>query len=189
MMDMSFPELDGTEVRVGIIKTREYEGMSDALVTDVKAALSACGVNAENVIESEVPDAFQLPLAVRFLAMSGQVDVVVPVGALIKEGSADFDAVVDTVTKALNSISLQMGVPVIRGLTAAETEAQAASLAGKEGAVLGKSAVEMALLRQSVTGKKNKFFLGFGEDDEAEAPTVAPAATGTGLPTTKKVGF
>ena len=30
-----------------------------------------------------------------------------------------------------------------------------------QGADLGKAAVEMALLRQGVVGKKNKFFLGF----------------------------
>merc|ERR1719313_995613 len=103
-MDMSFPELDGTEVRVGIIKTREYEGMSDALVTDVKAALSACGVNAENVIESEVPDAFQLPLAVRYLALSGTVDVIIPVGLLIKENSSEAEAIGETVTQSLMTV-------------------------------------------------------------------------------------
>merc|ERR1719440_1152003 len=135
------------------------------MVEDVKAAISGCGVNPENVVESEVPDAFQLPLAVRYLALSGTVDVIIPVGVLIKENSCDFDAVQDTVTKNLMGVSLQLGVPVILGLVGADTEAAAQGLAAGQGPVLGKSAVEMAMLRQSAVGKKNKFFLGFSDSE------------------------
>ena len=52
--EVSFDELDGSNVRIGIIKTRW---------------------NAES---------FELPLAARFLALSGTVDAIVTAGVLIK---------------------------------------------------------------------------------------------------------
>jgi 6,7-dimethyl-8-ribityllumazine synthase len=184
---VDFPELDGETVRVGIIKARLHDGMVDALVADVKAAITALGVQAENVIESEVPDAFQLPIACRFLSLSQRVDVIIPVGILIQESnesSLTCSLLADSVTKSLMSVGLNSGTPVINGCLPAATESQAKDLAAREGAVLGKSAVEMALLRMSVIGKKGtKNFLGFGDPE--------PETTGSETPPgeKKKIGF
>ena len=38
----------------------------------------------ENIFETEVPGSFELPLAARFLALSGTVDAIVTAGVLIK---------------------------------------------------------------------------------------------------------
>ena len=81
---ISFPELDGKHVRVGIIRARWHAGIIDDLIDGAKASLKACGVDEDAIIETEVAGAFELPLAARYLALSGQVDAILPVGVLIK---------------------------------------------------------------------------------------------------------
>lgn len=76
---VNFPELDGSEVRVGIIRARWHPEIIDSLIDGAKEALKESGVKEENIIETEVPGAFELPLACRYLALSGAVDAVVPV--------------------------------------------------------------------------------------------------------------
>ena len=82
--DVAFPTLDGSDVRVGIVRARWHADMGDALVGGIKESLANCGVKPENILENEVPGSFELPLASRLLALSGTVDVIIPVGILIK---------------------------------------------------------------------------------------------------------
>ena len=82
--EVSFGDLDGSEVRVGIIKTRWNEEHVGSLVEGCKKALKECGVKDANVFETSVPGCYELPLATRFLALSGTVDAIVTAGVLIK---------------------------------------------------------------------------------------------------------
>ena len=81
---VSFPDLDGKTVRIGIIKARWHEDTCDSLVAGIKQAVAECDVPEENLVMSEVPGSFELPLAARYLALSGTVDAIIPVGILIK---------------------------------------------------------------------------------------------------------
>ncbi len=54
------------------------------LFNGCKKALKDCNVKEENIFETSVPGSFELPLAARFLALSGTVDAIVCVGVLIK---------------------------------------------------------------------------------------------------------
>ena len=69
-MEVSFPELDGSEVRVGIIKARWHKAIIDDLVDGAKEALLESGVKEDNIFITEVPGSFELPLATSFLAAS-----------------------------------------------------------------------------------------------------------------------
>jgi 6,7-dimethyl-8-ribityllumazine synthase len=181
---VSFPALDGSDVRVGIIRARWHEDLTGSLVDGVKESLTQCGVKPDNIIVSEVPGAFELPLAARFLALSGTVDVVVPIGLLIKGDTYHFEVIADTVTSSLMSIGLSTGIPVIFGVLTVNTEQQAKDRsvgANNHGLQWGMAAVEMALLRESAIGKKNrKFFLGFGTEAESEKKEI---------PAGGKIGF
>jgi 6,7-dimethyl-8-ribityllumazine synthase len=76
--------LDGTDVRVGIIRTRWNEPDVKNLVAGCRKALKELNVKDENIFETTVPGSFELPLAARFLALSGTVDAIVTAGVLIK---------------------------------------------------------------------------------------------------------
>jgi len=170
---ISFPTLDGSEVRVGIIRARWHDEIIDSLIDGAKASFKECGVPDDAVIEYEVPGSFELPLAARYMALSGQVDAILPVGVLIKGDTYHFEAISDSVSKSLMEVGLQTGIPVIFGVLTVNTEEQAkdrSTGSNNHGTQWGKAAVEMALLRKSALGTKNKkFFLGFGESPDNEA--------------------
>jgi len=54
------------------------------LVDGCKKALKECNVKEENIFETSIPGAYELPLSARFLALSGTVDAIVTAGVLIK---------------------------------------------------------------------------------------------------------
>lgn len=170
---ISFPTLDGSEVRVGIIRARWHNEIIDSLIDGAKASFKESGVPDDAVIEYEVPGSFELPLAARYMALSGQVDAILPVGVLIKGDTYHFEAISDSVSKSLMEVGLQTGIPVIFGVLTVNTEEQAkdrSTGSNNHGTQWGKAAVEMALLRKSALGTKNKkFFLGFGESPDSEA--------------------
>ena len=205
---VSFGELDGSEVRVGIIRARWHEGVIDNLVDGAKKALIETGVKEENIIISEVPGSFELPLATRLLAASGAVDAIIPMGVLVKGDTYHFEVIADTVARnctrtleedkgarpptlpthararTLMNVGIQTTIPVIFGVLTVNTDAQATERStgsNNHGVQWGKAAVEMALLRKGVMGGKKRQFMGFGE--VAEDPSAAiPVGD-------KKIGF
>ena len=176
-----FPDLDGADVRVGIIRARWHDKICGDLVDGVKTSLKECGVSEDNIFESEVPGSFELPLATRYLALSNTVDVVVPIGVLIKGDTLHFEVIAESVTSSLMSVGLSTGLPVIFGVLTVNEESQATDRStgsNNHGCARpltaacqtrspptvvcpspdsrrlqwGKAAVEMALLRQTALG-------------------------------------
>ena len=107
----------------------------------------------ENIFETSVPGCYELPLAARFLALSGTVDAIVCAGVLIKGEvsrnwglaslvvlwafSADlvshellwfqtqhFEYISDAVSSGLMSVQLQTSLPVVYGVLNCMDEAQ-----------------------------------------------------------------
>lgn len=89
--EVSFADLDGSDIRIGIIRTRWNEEHVKNLVNGCRKALKECNVKEENIFETTVPGAYELPLAARFLALSGTVDAIVTAGVLIKGEVSDND--------------------------------------------------------------------------------------------------
>ncbi|KAL1511826.1 hypothetical protein AB1Y20_005111 [Prymnesium parvum] len=184
---VTFGSLDGSEVRIGIIKARWHEATVDSLISGAKKALMQdCNVPAANIVETEVPGSFELPLAARYLALSGTVDAIIPVGVLIKGDTYHFEVIADQVTSGLMSVGLQTGIPILMGVLTVNDEEQAKSRStgsNNHGEQWGKAAVEMALLRASALGKGKKMFLGFGSTDESDAKGAPLSGAG------KPMGF
>ena len=82
--EVAFDKLDGSDIRIGIIRTRWNDEHVTNLVEGCKKALKECNVKEENIFETSVPGSFELPLAAKFLALSGTVDAIVTAGVLIK---------------------------------------------------------------------------------------------------------
>lgn len=54
-------------------QARWHPEIGNSLVEGAKKALQECGVKPENIVETEVPGSFELPLAARYMALSGTV--------------------------------------------------------------------------------------------------------------------
>jgi 6,7-dimethyl-8-ribityllumazine synthase len=179
-MDIGFGALDGEKCRIGVITTRWNKDIIDSLKGGITEALTECKVEDANVFETEVPGAFELPLAARFLAMSGTVDAVICVGCLIKGDTQHFEYIADSVSSGIMSVGLQTSTPIVFGVLTVNDEQQARDRAfgpNNHGISWGKTAVEMALLRQSALGQGKKGTLGFGEKVELDADGKTKASS------------
>jgi 6,7-dimethyl-8-ribityllumazine synthase len=149
-------DLDGTNVRVGIIRTRWNDNHVTNLVDGARRALKDCNVEEDNIFETEVPGAYELPLAAKLLAMSGTVDAIITAGVLIKGDTMHFEYICEAVSSGLMSVGLATSTPVIFGVLTCLDEAQVVKRSSGDsnhGYDWGKTAVEMALLKNEAMGQ------------------------------------
>jgi 6,7-dimethyl-8-ribityllumazine synthase len=153
--EVAFSELDGSDIRIGIIRTRWNDEHVTNLVDGAKKALKECKVDEDNIFETSVPGAFELPLAAKLLAMSGTVDAIITAGVLIKGDTMHFEYICDAVSKGIMNVGIQTNTPVIFGVLTCLNEDQViarSSADNNHGYDWGKTAVEMALLKGEATG-------------------------------------
>ncbi|SCU82687.1 LAMI_0C00474g1_1 [Lachancea mirantina] len=151
-------DYNGSEIRVGIIHARWNKMIIDALVNGAVERLKSMGVREENIVVETVPGSFELPWAAkRFIdaqKVAGEpLDVVIPIGVLIKGSTMHFEYISESTTHALMNLQEKVGIPVIFGLLTCLTEEQALARAGLDagesmhnhGEDWGAAAVEMAV--------------------------------------------
>jgi len=178
-------DLDGSSIRIGVLRTRWNDEHVSNLVDGIKAGAKECKVEEENIFVKEVPGAYELPYAAKLLAMSGTVDAIICCGVLIKGDTFHFEYISDAVSKGIMNINISTMTPVVYGVLNCLDEDQVKSRSSNEdgghnhGEDWGKTAVEMALMRQQATGKgakvtetsakgKELAALGFGNNDGEE---------------------
>eukprot|EP00591_Stephanopyxis_turris_P000974 CAMPEP_0195521000 /NCGR_PEP_ID=MMETSP0794_2-20130614/17758_1 /TAXON_ID=515487 /ORGANISM="Stephanopyxis turris, Strain CCMP 815" /LENGTH=222 /DNA_ID=CAMNT_0040650453 /DNA_START=53 /DNA_END=721 /DNA_ORIENTATION=+ len=170
--EIEFEAQDGSKVRVGIIKTRWNSEHVTNIVDGAKLALKECNVTDENIFETEVPGAYELPLAARFLALSGTVDAVICCGVLIKGDTMHFEYICDAVSSGIMQVGLSTSTPIIFGVLTCLNEEQVIARStgdNNHGEGWGKTAVEMALLKTAALGSKKKMgSMGFGTTQEID---------------------
>jgi 6,7-dimethyl-8-ribityllumazine synthase len=147
------PGLDGTGLRVGVVRARWNAHIVDRLVDGVRRGLRDLGVATADVVEVAVPGSFELPMGARVLATSGQVDAVVCLGCVIRGETSHYDLVAGEAAGGIQKVQLETGVPVAFGILTTEDEAQALARSEGEGghnvgADAAVVAVEMARLAQ-----------------------------------------
>lgn len=151
--------LNGSDVRVGIIMARWNADIVQGLYKGVNESLVAAGVLPSNVFTTYVPGAFELPVTAKLLAASKRVDVIVNIGCLIKGETMHFEFIADAVAHGLMKVACDSLVPCIFGvLTVLNKEQAIARSTGtkNEGLSWGTSAVEMGLNRMAALGMDKK---------------------------------
>lgn len=162
--EVSFGKLDGSSTRVGIIRTRWNDEHVTNLVNGARKALLECNVTEDNIFETEVPGSFELPLAAKWLAMSGTVDAVICAGVLIKGDTMHFEYICDAVSKGIMNVGIQTNLPIVFGVLTCLDEEQVKKRSegdSNHGYDWGKTAVEMALLRAEAMGAGKPKGMGF----------------------------
>lgn len=146
---ITFKNLDGSKLKIGIVKARWNSDVIAGLFKGCMTALRESGVKEKNVTVVEVPGAFELPFGAKRLIERGHLDAVVTIGAVIKGGTRHNEYINVAASAGIRDVGLSTGTPVIFGILTCETEAQAMERSRRDtnyGYWWGKSAVEMALL-------------------------------------------
>ena len=122
----------------------------DSLQAGAIDALVRHGVSEKNITVVKVPGAYELPLAARQLADTGNYDAIVALGAVIRGSTPHFGYVCGEAAKGLGQVGLNQGLPVIFGVLTTDTIEQAieraGTKAGNKGAEAAISAIEMVNL-------------------------------------------
>ncbi|CAB4664484.1 unannotated protein [freshwater metagenome] len=151
----AIPDLDGKGLRIAIIGAR----FNDHIVTNLRdgalRGLERLGVADNDIMESWVPGAFELPLAAKVLAETGKVDAIICLGTVIKGDTPHFDYVCGEAARGIQDAQLATGIPVMFGVLTVNTEQQAIDRSGpgidNKGDEAAVGAVEMALLVKCLT--------------------------------------
>ncbi|HWQ34462.1 MAG TPA: 6,7-dimethyl-8-ribityllumazine synthase [Blastocatellia bacterium] len=137
-------------LRFAILASRWNDLIVSRLIGGAQDALLRLGAREDQITLVRVPGSFEIPLAVKKLAVSGRYDAIICVGAVIRGETPHFDYIAGEVTRGIARVSLETGVPVSYGLITADTVEQAINRAGvksgNKGFEAALSAVEMANL-------------------------------------------
>jgi 6,7-dimethyl-8-ribityllumazine synthase len=133
-------------MRLGIVASRFNDALASRLLE--RAQREAKELGAQSSVVS-VPGALEIPLALQWMAQSGQFDALVAIGAVIRGQTYHFEIVANESARGIMEVALESGLPIANGILTTEDEAQAEARLEK-GAEAVRVAVEMAKLRMQL---------------------------------------
>ncbi len=137
-----------SEPRFAIAVGRFYEDLAQRLVAGAQRAFAQAGAEADVF---DVPGAFELPLAAKYLAGSGRYAGVACLGAVIRGETDHYDYVCAEAARGIQSVQLETGVPCAFGVLTVENMDQALARTGgdkrDQGAHAAQAVLALAALR------------------------------------------
>jgi 6,7-dimethyl-8-ribityllumazine synthase len=176
--------------RFAVVVSRYNDSITGKLLDGAVATLTAAGVVDASIDVAWVPGAWEIPLAARRFAESGDYCAVLCLGAVIKGETSHDQHINRQVSLSLGQIALRSGVPVLFGVLTCNNLEQAIHRSGgnvgNKGVECAEAALEMASLLSKLPAPPPR-----GPDpfDQAERGTAAaPEALGTQTPATRGSG-
>ena len=150
--------LNAEGFRFAIIASRWNDFLTSRLVEGALDALERLGAGEASVEVFKVPGSFEIPLLAARVAETRRFDAVICVGTILRGQTPHFDYIAGEVTKGIAQAALTTGVPVLYGISTADTLEQAIDRAGvkagNKGFEAAMSAVEMVNLYKAVASDK-----------------------------------
>ena len=135
-------------LKFAIVVGKFYEDLAARLVA------GAQGVFAGDADVYEVPGAYELPLAAKFVAETGRYAGVACLGAVIRGETSHYDYVCNEAARGIMDVQLTTGVPCAFGVLTVENMDQALARTGggkrDQGAHAAEAVLTLARLRQTL---------------------------------------
>ncbi|NRA88033.1 MAG: 6,7-dimethyl-8-ribityllumazine synthase [Rhizobiales bacterium] len=125
-----------------IVDSPFHEAINAELVKGCVAALEAANVTYEKV---SAPGALEIPLAATFGFETGRFDGVVVLGCVIRDGTSNYDIVVEQCAHGVAHLSLSEALPMGNAVLAVENIEQAQKQADSQGLDKGGLAAKATL--------------------------------------------
>lgn len=146
--------LIGKGLKVGIVVSRFNDLFTKELVSGAVDCLVRHGVSEKDVTLVWVPGANELPLAVKKIAVKGELNAIVALGVVIQGATPHAELINSQVSRSLAGIALDCEVPVINSVVCADSIEQSiercGTKAGNKGWNGALAAIEMANLYQQM---------------------------------------
>lgn len=140
------PNLDGTDLRIGIAVARFNAEIGNALLSACLDELSRLGVRDADIAVASVPGSLEVPLLLQKLAFSERFDGLIALGAVVRGETYHFEVVSNESAAGILSVQLDCGIPVANGILTTDTEEQASARTGEKGRDCARAVVEMIRL-------------------------------------------
>ena len=122
--------LDSRSVRCAVVVARFNSLVTDRLLEGALEAIRRTGGDPAAARIVRVPGAWEIPLAVRALGATGQVDAIICLGAVIRGETPHFEVVASESARGMAESAMALGIPVANGVLTADTMEQALDRAG-----------------------------------------------------------
>lgn len=140
--------------KYGIVVSRFNEFISSKLLSGALDGLARHGVKEEEITVVWTPGSFEIPLVAKKMAMSGNCDAVIALGAVIRGSTPHFEYIAAEAAKGVALAALETGVPVVFGILTTDTIEQAVERAGtkmgNKGFLAALAAIEMVNLMEQL---------------------------------------
>ena len=144
-------ELAGEGLRIGIVRARFNDAITDRLATACLAELDRLEVDEGDIRHVTVPGALEIPIALKAMAESGDFDALVALGCIIRGETYHFELVANESGAGVTRVALDHGLPIANAILTVENEAQAWARAEEKGRDAARVAVEMANLLEDLS--------------------------------------
>jgi len=147
----SAAELLGEGLRIGIVRARFNDAITNRLAEACLSELDRLDVDPADVRMVQVPGALEVPLALQALAEGGDYDALIALGCVIRGETYHFELVANESGAGVSRVALDHRLPVANAILTVENEAQAWARADDKGRDAARAAVEMAHLLESLS--------------------------------------
>ena len=141
------PNLDGTDLRIGIVMSRFNIDIGEGLLSACTAELKKKGVQDSNILIATVPGALEIPLAMKRMAISHQFDALIALGAVIRGDTYHFEIVANESAHGLMMAQMEEEIPIANGILTTDNDDQAIARMSQKGIESAQVALEMANLQ------------------------------------------
>jgi 6,7-dimethyl-8-ribityllumazine synthase len=145
-------------MKFAVIVSKYHDFVTDRLQAGALSAFAKAGIGSDAVTIVRVPGAFELPMAARLAAETGEFAAVVCVGCLIRGATPHFEYIATAVAHGLTSASADTGIPITFGVLTTNSVEEALERAGdgssNKGWEAAAAAVEMADVVARLTERK-----------------------------------
>ncbi|MEM9002961.1 MAG: 6,7-dimethyl-8-ribityllumazine synthase [Cyanobacteria bacterium P01_F01_bin.86] len=143
--------------RFALVIGRFNDLITEKLLAGCQDCLKRHGIDVDpygtQVDYAWVPGCFEIPMVARQLALTGQYNAIICLGAVIRGQTPHFDYVAGEVAKGVAAAGFQTGVPIVFGVLTTDSMQQALERAGIKsnlGWSYAMSALEMASLMTQI---------------------------------------
>lgn len=124
-MNIIEPNLDGKNLRIGIVQARFTNEVGSAMVKVAVEKLQELGVTPDNITLATVPGALEVPIALMNLASSQRFDALIAIGAIIRGETYHFELVANESGSAITRVGLDYNIPIANAILTTENDEQA----------------------------------------------------------------
>ena len=144
-------ELDGRDLRIGIVQARFNAPVTNQLAASCLAELQALGVELKHIKHVTVPGALEVPIVLQALARSGDFDALIALGCVIRGETYHFELVANESGAGVSRVALDNDVPIANAILTVENDAQAQARTDEKGRDAARAAIEMANLMEDLS--------------------------------------